>query len=53
MASLGGRERTAEKEERLEQERNDPKNKHMLVCDLQALKVWPMPAAPCSPLNIC
>ena len=40
---MGGRERTAEKEERLEQQKNDPKNKHMLVCDLQALKVLRIP----------
>ena len=45
-SALGGRERTAEKEERLQQQQDDPKNKHMLVCDLQALKVGPaVPAA--------
>lgn len=39
MASgKGGRERTMEKQEELERFRNDPKNKHFLVCDLQALK---------------
>ena len=36
---MRGRERTAEKEGCLEQQKNDPKNKHMLDCDLQALKI--------------
>jgi len=52
-SGLGGRERTAEKEERLQQQKDDPKNKHMLVCDLQALKVGlrllPACCSGCSP----
>jgi len=33
-------ERTAEKKEEIEQMKKEEKYQHMLVCDLQALKVW-------------
>ena len=36
---MGGRERTDQKKEELEERKKDPKNQAMYVCDLQALKV--------------
>lgn len=36
---MGGRERTEQKKEELEERKKDPKNQAMYVCDLQALKV--------------
>lgn len=39
MSNLGGRERTEQKKEQMDQIKADPKNAHMFVCDLQALKV--------------
>lgn len=36
---MGGRERTEQKKEQLEERKKDPKNQAMHVCDLQALKV--------------